>query len=412
MNPEWIPTRKAGLAHLQGFLPSAGRDYARRNSFDFGPERRGNVSALSPWIRHRLLTESEVVRAVLALHGADASEKFIQAVFRRSYWKGWLEMRPQVWADYRAETRDALAALPFHAKRLDIYRRTMESRTGIDCMDAWVRELRETGYLHQHARMWFASIWIFTLKLPWSLGANFFMRHLLDGDPASNALSWRWIAGRQTIGKTYLARAENIRYFTDGRFNPEPSQLAESSQPPTRLPDHPPPIAITSSGKPAPDKRSGLLLTEEDLALMNFQLKSRPVAVAGTHYTTRRSPESVADPVLQFTAGAVKDGLSRHAEYWECPSALLPAAAEADTILAWARQHRLTQILVPWAPMGPAREALDRMQPVFSAADVDLIMVRRSWDSLYWPHATHSFYHFRQKIPAFIQSLSSSLHPV
>lgn len=411
MNPEWIPTRKAGLAHLQSFLPAAGRDYARSHNFDFGPERRGNVSALSPWIRHRLLTEWEVVRAVLSLHGSEAAEKFIQAIFRRSYWKGWLEMRPQIWADYRAETRDALTALAWSGKRLETYQRTMECRSGIDCMDAWVQELRDTGYLHLHARMWFASIWIFTLKLPWSLGANFFMRHLLDGDTATNALSWRWVAGRQTIGKTYLARADNIRHFTAGRFSPEPEQLAETSQPPRQLPDHPPPEAIPASGRPDPDKRSGLLLTEEDLTLMDSPALPHPVAVAGTHYTTRRSPESVADPVLQFTAGAVRDGLARNAEFWACPGTLLPAVAETDTVLAWARQHRLTQILVSWAPIGPAREALDAMRPVLGNAGVDLIMLRCTWDSLYWPHATHSFFQFRQKIPAFIQGLTSSQDP-
>jgi deoxyribodipyrimidine photo-lyase len=66
-----------------------------------------------------------------------------------------------------------------------------------------VQELVETGYLHNHARMWFASIWIFTLRLPWELGADFFLRHLLDGDAASNTLSWRWVAGLHTKGKHY-----------------------------------------------------------------------------------------------------------------------------------------------------------------------------------------------------------------
>ena len=93
--------------------------------------------------------------------------------------------------------------------------------TGIDCFDAWARELVATGYLHNHARMWFASIWIFTLRLPWELGADFFLRHLIDGDPASNTLSWRWVAGLQTAGKTYLATAENIARFTGGRFAPQ-----------------------------------------------------------------------------------------------------------------------------------------------------------------------------------------------
>ena len=93
-------------------------------------------------------------------------------------------------------------------------------QTGIECFDTWARELTTTGYLHNYARMWFASIWIFTLKLPWQLGPDFFLRHLLDGDTASNTLSWRWVAGLQTVGKTYLARAANISRYTGGRFKP------------------------------------------------------------------------------------------------------------------------------------------------------------------------------------------------
>ena len=94
----------------------------------------------------------------------------------------------------------------------------MDGRTGIDCFDTWVEELRETNYLHNHSRMWFASIWIFTLGLPWQLGARFFMRHLLDGDASSNTLSWRWVAGMHTNKKPYLASKENIDKFTVNRF--------------------------------------------------------------------------------------------------------------------------------------------------------------------------------------------------
>jgi len=94
----------------------------------------------------------------------------------------------------------------------------IEGKTNIDCFNEWVIELKENNYLHNHTRMWFASIWIFTLELPWQLGAEFFMQHLFDGDAASNTLGWRWVAGIQTQGKHYLASEWNINKFTNNRF--------------------------------------------------------------------------------------------------------------------------------------------------------------------------------------------------
>ena len=236
----WVPSRDCGERRLRSFLPNAGRRYAERRNYDHGPGDRSNVSTLSPWIRHRLVTEAEVVRAVLEKQTYRSAEKFIQEVLWRTYWKGWLELRPGVWDDYRGAVDGWHRELAGDDVLRNRYCKATEGRTGIDCFDAWARELVEHGYLHNHARMWFASIWIFTLKLPWELGADFFLRFLLDGDPASNTLSWRWVAGIQTPGKTYLARPDNIAKFTGARWKAI-DQLATEAAP---VPAQPPPESM------------------------------------------------------------------------------------------------------------------------------------------------------------------------
>jgi len=110
--------------------------------------------------------------------------------------------------------------------------------------------------------MWFASIWIFTLELPWQLGADFFLRQLLDGDPASNTLSWRWVAGLQTVGKTSLATTQNIEFATEGRFRPR--GLATHAIAVDDDVVMPIPLAAPRP-EPVPVARVALLLHEDDL---------------------------------------------------------------------------------------------------------------------------------------------------
>ncbi|MEL7092510.1 MAG: DNA photolyase, partial [Pseudomonadota bacterium] len=97
------PNRTAGLERLARFVPHAGRDYTSRRNYDLGRDGHTGVSTLSPYIRARLVTEDEVLDATLARHSPKAAEKFIQEVFWRTYWKGWLEMRPSVWTRYQAD---------------------------------------------------------------------------------------------------------------------------------------------------------------------------------------------------------------------------------------------------------------------------------------------------------------------
>ena len=188
-------------------------DYAKLRNFDFGPNNQGSVSKLSPFITHRILLEYELIHDIKSKYKVNDANKFIEEIFWRVYWKGWMENRPKVWQKF------------FSEKNLDydyeLYERAITGNTELDFFNSWVLELKEYNYLHNHTRMWFASTWIFNLGLPWQLGVNFFFKHLFDGDAASNLLSWRWVAGLQTKGKQYLVSSSNLRKFSNNRFNVE-----------------------------------------------------------------------------------------------------------------------------------------------------------------------------------------------
>ena len=208
-------SKAAALNRLNNFVEQNLSEYSKLRNFDFGPENRTNISGLSPYITHGVINEKEVIEKSLSKFSFSKNEKFIQEVLWRTYWKGWLELRPNVWTDYLVE----LNKIREEYKDNQNYKNAIDGKTNIECFNYWVTELKENNYLHNHTRMWFASIWIFTLELPWQLGAEFFMQHLYDGDSASNTLGWRWVAGIQTQGKHYLASEWNIKKFTNNRFN-------------------------------------------------------------------------------------------------------------------------------------------------------------------------------------------------
>ncbi|MDC1277835.1 DNA photolyase [Pelagibacteraceae bacterium] len=207
-------SRAKAIDKLNDFIEQNLSDYSKLRNFDFGPDNRSNISCLSPYITHGIINELEVVDKSLNKFSFTKNEKFIQEVLWRVYWKGWLELRPNVWSDYLLE----LGKVKDQFKNNQNYLDAIKGKTNIDCFNEWIIELKENNYLHNHARMWFASIWIFTLELPWQLGAEFFMQHLYDGDAASNTLGWRWVAGIQTQGKHYLASEWNINKFTNNRY--------------------------------------------------------------------------------------------------------------------------------------------------------------------------------------------------
>ena len=253
-------TREEALQVLENYINKDITNYSAQRNFDFGPNNRKNVSCLSPYITHRLITEYEVAKKVLSKFSYQKVEKYIQEIFWRVYWKGWLELRPQVWTDFIEDLKGI--------EEDTNYQIAVSGKTEIQCFNDWVNELKENNYLHNHTRMWFASIWIFTLNLPWQKGAEFFMKHLFDGDAASNTLSWRWVAGLQTKGKHYVAQSWNISKFTNNKY--KNVKLNENALPLTDKREYKlnPLNFITED-----NSNENLLIFENELNLENKNLK-------------------------------------------------------------------------------------------------------------------------------------------
>jgi deoxyribodipyrimidine photo-lyase len=394
---DFPPSRQAALDRLAGFAPRSGRPYELGRNTDPGPGRPGAVSRLSPYVSRRLITEQEIVTTVLAHHRFETAEKYVQEVLWRTYWKGWLQMRPFVWTRY-LETLDDSRSRLVDARALTDAER---GATGIAGFDDWALELVRTGYLHNHARMWFASIWIFTLGLPWALGADFFLRHLIDADAASNTLSWRWVAGLQTPGKTYLATRANIERHTEGRF--APGGLARVAVPLTE-----PPVGAARPlvPLPPPDLRQPflLLVTPEDLSPES--LLPDGVAIQGAVVA--------ADPALswgeagrRFTQVAADDAVTRAAGHFGCPVNRMDRLTAAD-LAAAAQAAGVHHILTAFAPVGPTAQALAQLAPELVRAGITLTPVRRDWDQAFWPGATKGFFAFKGRIPGVLDHLGIS----
>ncbi|MEL6766004.1 MAG: FAD-binding domain-containing protein [Pseudomonadota bacterium] len=406
LQTDWPATRDEGLRRLEAFAPRMGGHYKGQRNRDSGPGRRDNVSLLSPYIARRMVTEEETAAAALARFKPGTCEKFVQEVVWRTYFKGWLEIRPQVWADYRAGLLEDRRLLDGNRGLARDVAKAEAGETGIEAFDAWARELVATGYLHNHARMWFASIWVFTLDLPWRLGADFFLRHLLDGDAASNTLGWRWVAGLHTQGKNYAATASNIRKFTDGRpdgplsaeglaRNPEP--LDEGPLPPRR--------DLRAVAAPLFEEPTALLLTTEDLNPESAALRGRPAAVATLRLTEHRSDAAVSPALIEFDRMALADAAARAG----APDAAgFETGVRAEDLVDWARAAGCARIATGFLHRGWVHDWLTEARPVFDEAGITLEEWRRPWDEGFHPHATAGFFKVKKEIPAVLRALG---HP-
>lgn len=395
-------TRQEALLHWSRFLPTVPA-YARvRNHVVPGHE---NVSRLGAALRFRTVLEDEVLDETFRVHCFGDAEKWVQEVCWRRYWKGWMEMRPQVWARWRSRVRSLKHELS--GSERERANRLMAGQSGVDSMDAMAKELVETGYLHNHARMWWASFWIHIEGLPWELGADFFFRNLVDADPASNTLSWRWVAGLQTVGKMYLVRRSNIEKYAPHYLVGSEVEIHRAAEPegtPKRVMDAedrtPVPLAAYPSFAPETHPRTGLWLHPDDLSPETGPLKTlTPVAIAacisGRVY---RGLYDLSERRIESLSIVLRDALNRASVHYGSPAFALETEDPVGALCNWARDENLAEI-VAFAPMvGPTADFLTRFQPRLQTMGVKLTLLRRESDTLAFNMASGGFFPFWQKM--------------
>ena len=363
---------------VHAFLKGPVLEYSKKRNFDFGYSENRHVSKLSKYVSHRIVSEYDLIRNALCKHEYHKVEKFIQEIFWRIYWKGWLEMRPEVWTDF--------IDLPTSDNSADL-ETALKGSTGIKCFDSWVRELRETNYLHNHVRMWFASIWIFTLELPWQLGARFFLEHLADGDAASNTLSWRWVAGLQTKGKPYIASSHNIETYTKGRFketlvNENPKlELEYKDYPITRI------IPAANEKK----QHENLLIFENDL---NFNGREKLYSSYKNIFVATLPNDArhikLSSSIIEYK----KDLVAQFCEFF--PNSTILSSGLESTISS----INTFDIVYPF--VGENLTFLDQLK---SRTSIEYSYLFRHEDHISMQYCQKGFFQFKKNIPKILESL-------
>ena len=382
------PNYLSAKLKLDEFIEQGLKDYSKRRNFDNGPENRSNVSCLSPFIKRRILHEREVITSCLKKYNFQLIEKFIQEVFWRTYWKGWLESRPEVWKDYIENLNTLKKDLNGSNIEKD-YEKAVNSRTGIECFDFWSNELTKTGYLHNHSRMWFASIWIFTLNLPWELGADFFYKNLLDADAASNTLSWRWVSGLHTKDKVYLAREENIEKFSKFRFRDKQILAKRYNTKEYKFYEY----SECSFSNEKFDNIDFYLINQNNLiydeSLLKKLEKSKFLYLNLLQYSGNSKIKQ------DFESSAVKEYLNWLKEN-QIEVKIINNEDELNSFVNGS------ELLTAYPSIGYEKDKLSELK---KQNKINLKYLYDSYDLLCWPHAKSGFFKFKNKISDFIKAI-------
>ena len=374
-------SRAKALDKLNYFVENNLSEYSKLRNFDFGPENRSNISCLSPYITHGIIIEKEVIEKSLGKFSFSKNEKFIQEVLWRTYWKGWLELRPNVWSDYLME----LNKIKEEFKNNQNYLSAIEGKTNIECFNVWINELKENNYLHNHTRMWFASIWIFTLELPWQLGAEFFMQHLYDGDAASNTLGWRWVAGVQTQGKHYLASEWNIKKFTNNRFN----NIKLNENAPPKVSQRTYPIIKKDFNNPQNMDDKNLLIFENNLSfeITDFQNNKFKKIYLISSKNENRSIK-LSEKVVKFKSLLIEDQEQR-----------LKANSIDCEVIDIGEIKKIENCYSLYPTVG---ENLDYL----NSNNIKIDFLYRKLDQYSWQYCNKGFFNFKNYIPKIISTFN------
>lgn len=414
---EYPPTRAAALARWAEFLELAPRYGAERNRVLPG---HPFVSRLSGALRHRLVLESELIESLLRRHRFDIVQKLVQELVWRGYWKSWLERRPSVWSDWcatRVVVRDQLDV----ATRQRLSR--IEAGEGdVAVMNRFACELVTTGYLHNHARMWFASYWVHVERLPWELGAEFFLRHLQDGDAASNTLSWRWVAGLHTPGKRYFVRRSNLVRYCDPALLQDATGLerlddarvaALESTLPIPVVAHPSPGSVQAGDRTADlivPRRIGLWLHDEDARLECSPLAAlRPVAGLIDAGESGAAAFGYGEARRRFTAEALADAAARTQQFFSARGPFMlqscdPGQSLASSLIEFARRHRLEVIAGMHPAVGPLADLLPTLRAALREAGIDLRLMRRADDTRFASAAGGGFFSYWSRVERVLRA--------
>lgn len=380
------------LEYLDNFSKTKLPMYGKMRNFDLEDKSKNNVSYLSPLIARGIIKEQEIVTYVLEKHKFRDIEKFVYEVFWRSYWRGFLESHPKIYSDYKKELDNLVENIAS-----EHYTNAISGNTGIECFDFWAQELTSSGYLHNHVRMWFASIWIFTLKIPWQLGADFFIKNLLDADLASNTLSWRWVAGLHTKGKHYIAFPENIKKYTQNKFYPvgnlniNPSPIMEGIDYSVE------PFSFTKLK--TTEQLSCLFIHENDLS---FDMRSNFdfIIIQGSIH-----PKNQRSLVLNNYISSCLDNVFANTQKKYSGKTFSLDWNDSKSLNRFLDNNNIQNIFSAYPFISDLKSQIDTF---FKTINIDLVYYNNNWDINVWPHCSKGFFKLKKEIPNLVMNFSDS----